>query len=775
MASDRPITDEQATSRAFERDDSSIHSAPTSSPSVSTGDDGEGDREVVHICKRCMTARPAGNGCPECGAPLVPIRSVRDSYLGEVVAGKYKLVEQIGSGGMGEVYLGINEPLDQRVAVKFLSQQYSANEQIIMRFLNEARSYCRVNHPNAVTLLDYGQHDDGALYIITEYVEGISLTDAISEHGPLEPSKALSVTSQCCEVLGAAHQEGVIHRDLKPDNIMLMPASRDRYVVKVLDFGIAKIVDDERAELTKTGSVFGTPEFMSPEQAEGKTADPRSDLYALGIILFYTSTGQLPFQADSQFSVLEQQINETPPNPSSVVDEGGVPEPIERVIERCLQKSREDRFEDAEHLCDALEAARERIGAAGSSRAAGGREGGSENDLGTIQLTDVVDAREEPSIRRRPSAADVVDGRAETPLAGELADLEAGDEEGFELGRNFETVDAIREKTPEPFQLPTPDRGVMPAVGAAVAVVLTAGIVGWQVWSDPGAQTGGKAAAGGGAAQIGADERRARRRLSEAHVWLDEATVSQARRTYREALEAAPDSGTSESFATLSETTRERLEKVEGRRDEFVAAVDGECARAEKIGGRLASVAPEVAGWVGERVEGCRTSDSGDQKRAPAAGGADKSAGRSAEESRAAEPAADDRAGEAESAAAGAPEQGSEASESGAEASGGDRPEKAGTESADSEVDEPSGEAEAPTPEPPSKQQESPPAAEQTSEEAEREPGDPDETDGDPEQNEGGSASAPSDDQHDAPRGPDGSGSSSESSEESGGLPPREL
>lgn len=608
MAPDMTITDDNDTERPFEREDSSAH-ASASSPPAATGD--EADDEVVHICKRCMTARPAASACPECGEPLVPIRSVQDSYLGEVVGGKYNLVEQIGSGGMGEVYLGVNEPLDQRVAVKFLSQKYSANEQIIMRFLNEARSYCRVNHPNAVTLLDYGQHDDGALYIITEYVEGISLTDAISEHGPLEPSKALSVTMQCCEVLSAAHDEGVIHRDLKPDNIMLMPASQDRYAVKVLDFGIAKIVDDERAALTKTGSVFGTPEFMSPEQAEGKTADPRSDLYALGILLFYTSTGRLPFEADSQFAVLEQQIHEAPPKASSVVDDAEVPEPIEGIVECCLKKPREERFESADQLYEALSGASERIGAGERESAPTMAERAGRDDEGdrhTIELSDIVDERGEAKTQGYPAGIESVDGRADTPLASEIDDLDPAAE--VDVGRDFESVDLRTERSREPFQLPTPDRSRMPMIGVGVAVVLTAGIVGWQVWSGGSEPVGETGEAGVAADALSERQHDARARLSEAHAWLDEATVSQAKRSYREATEMLPEKDRDRGFGRLAKITETRIREVEATRDEFVEAVDGNCAEADEIGRELSSLAPEVADWASDRVQSCRAEES---------------------------------------------------------------------------------------------------------------------------------------------------------------------
>lgn len=318
----------------------------------------EEPEKIVKICKTCMVSQAGvGEFCTNCGSELVPIRAIRESYMGEVVGGKYKVVDRLGAGGMGEVYLGLNEPLGQRVAIKFLSKKFSADENVIMRFLNEARSYCKVTHPNAVTLLEYGQHDDGALYLITEFIEGKSLSDTLREIGPLDLELLVSVSTQICEVLSAAHAQGVIHRDLKPDNIMLMPTSRGGYAVKVLDFGIAKIIDDEHAHasMTETGSVFGTPEFMSPEQACGDPIDARSDLYAAGIILFYLATGKLPFKGKNKLVVLHKQLHESPPRPTQIREDLGISEHLEDIILRCLRKDPAQRYQSADELLSALE------------------------------------------------------------------------------------------------------------------------------------------------------------------------------------------------------------------------------------------------------------------------------------------------------------------------------------------------------------------------------------------------------------------------------------
>lgn len=314
----------------------------------------EADR-IVKICKGCMVPQRGGGGyCVKCGEELIPIRAVRDSSIGDVVGGKYQIVEAIGSGGMGDVYLGINETLGQRVAIKFLNHKFTSDEQIVLRFLNEARSYCKVNHPNAVTLLEYGQHDDGSLYLITEFIDGESLTEVVRKNGPLPIETIIAVGTQIAEVLTAAHGQGVIHRDLKPDNLMMIPGSRGRYAVKVLDFGIAKIVDDEfGGGMTETGSVFGTPEFMSPEQSRGESADPRSDLYALGILFYFMATGQLPFSGKNKFAILHSHIHDEPPRPSSV--QSDIHPELEELILHCLKKERDERPQTADEIVVALE------------------------------------------------------------------------------------------------------------------------------------------------------------------------------------------------------------------------------------------------------------------------------------------------------------------------------------------------------------------------------------------------------------------------------------
>lgn len=607
------ITDDSSTSPAYGPAPNSDSGSGAESESTSVSQpSGEGSsqagveesaEQVVHICKRCMTSRSDPGGvCPECGDTLLPIRSTSDSYLGQTVGEKFKLVEQIGSGGMGEVYLGVNEPLDQRVAVKFLNEQYTANEQVIMRFLNEARSYCRVTHPNAVTLLDYGQHTDGSLYIITEYVDGLSLTGAIDEEGALAPEQAISIVMQCCEVLASAHDQGIIHRDLKPDNLMLMPAGNGRYTVKVLDFGIAKIIDDDGPALTETGSVFGTPEFMSPEQAEGKTADARSDLYALGIILFYASTARLPFDGESQYSVLEKQIHEAPPKASSVRDDLGVPAPVERVIERCLQKDREKRYQTAQDLFEALQEALEAI--SGSGPTTGFRAEGEWSDTGAdpVNLTEIIEDSAEVQTRGYPAGEPEIDSRADT-ATGPRGGPVHGDR--FEVGDRLRSIDLSREE-PREHGVTLPDsRSSDPwrRAGLILTALFVATIGGWQIWSSIGASGAGAAGATDGAADA---TQKARRDLAAANAALDEGKVEAAEKRVERAASTLSPEKRSDPESELFAITKTRLRDVRNASRAFRKRIEaGECERANEVGEDLIGVAPDVAGRVAAMLNEC--------------------------------------------------------------------------------------------------------------------------------------------------------------------------
>ena len=320
---------------------------PTDSP-VSVTTCPACDAEVIH----------GSNFCGVCGSDLTPIwKAMEDAYVDTIVAGRYRVRHKIGSGGMGEVYLAEHERLGQKVAIKFLSQRLIRDEKVVRRFFNEARSTCRVAHHGAVSLNDFGQTDEGVLYIIMEYIDGTPLNKVVEQRGRLDMPTALHIALQLCDTLHSAHEQGVIHRDLKPDNIMLVEGRGGRFSTKILDFGIAKLIDDgETSRLTEAGMVFGTPEFMSPEQCLGREVDGRSDQYAVAIVLYYMlSGGYLPIQGGNRMELLNRQVSEPAVRLSVRAPEARVPDALERVILKALEKRPDARYPSVHHFAEALE------------------------------------------------------------------------------------------------------------------------------------------------------------------------------------------------------------------------------------------------------------------------------------------------------------------------------------------------------------------------------------------------------------------------------------
>lgn len=217
-----------------------------------------------------------------------------DDYIGKTIGTKYRVEQLIGEGGMGRVYKATQLALDKPVVLKVLRQALLSDERTVARFQREAKAASRLNHPNSISVLDYGRAEDGALYIAMEYVQGKDLHHILSREWPLPEARVIRIMAQVLSALADAHSASVIHRDLKPENIMVEQRRGETDFVKVLDFGIAKIVDstgDEGPALTRAGFVCGTPEYMSPEQARGAQLDHRSDLYAVGVILYQLTSG----------------------------------------------------------------------------------------------------------------------------------------------------------------------------------------------------------------------------------------------------------------------------------------------------------------------------------------------------------------------------------------------------------------------------------------------------------------------------------------------------
>jgi eukaryotic-like serine/threonine-protein kinase len=286
---------------------------------------------------------------------------VQDSYLGKSIAGQFTVVSRIGSGGMGAVYKAEQPDMHRYVAVKILHSKYATRADIVSRFRREARAMSHLTHPNTARVFVCGELEDGACYFVMEYLEGRNLAQLVRTEGPMQPERAVNIIAQVCGALEEAHRAGIVHRDLKPENIFLTNHGGLVDFPKVLDFGLAKVTEREMRPgsliLTQEGMVFGTPEFMSPEQARGETLDPRSDIYSLAVILYELLTGQLPFAAKQAFEFVRLHATAPPIPPSKRVPGISVPQLLEDAIMRALSKDPRDRFGSAAELGAALTAA----------------------------------------------------------------------------------------------------------------------------------------------------------------------------------------------------------------------------------------------------------------------------------------------------------------------------------------------------------------------------------------------------------------------------------
>ena len=265
--------------------------------------------------------------------------------MGELIDGRYEVLEALGSGGMADVYLAHDEVLDRDVALKVLNRRFSGDEAFVERFRREARSAATLSHPNVVPIYDRGEAEDGACYISMEYLPGGTLKDRISRDAPMDSRTALDVAAQIAEALAAAHEGGVIHRDVKPQNVLVTRMGD----VKVGDFGIARA---ESAGTMTGNAVLGTAAYMSPEQAAGRPVDPRSDLYSLGVVLYEMLTGEPPFAAGDSISAAMQHANEAPPPPQSRNPK--VPAATNDLVLRLLSKDPDDRPPNASVLAEDL-------------------------------------------------------------------------------------------------------------------------------------------------------------------------------------------------------------------------------------------------------------------------------------------------------------------------------------------------------------------------------------------------------------------------------------
>jgi eukaryotic-like serine/threonine-protein kinase len=266
---------------------------------------------------------------------------------GDVIAGRYELVELIGRGGMSSVWKAHDRLLDRTIAIKLLHEQFTQDEEYVERFRREARSVAQLSHPNIVTVIDRGE-DEGRQYIVFEYVEGENLKQLIERSGPLPVRDALLLTLQMARALGFAHERGLIHRDVKPQNVLLNEDGQP----KMTDFGIARSVDVEG--VTVTGTVLGTSEYIAPEQARGQRVDALTDVYSLGVLLYELLAGRVPFQGENFVAIALRHVNE--PAPSVLELRPDCPPRVGLAVERAMAKRPEQRFGSMNELCAELEA-----------------------------------------------------------------------------------------------------------------------------------------------------------------------------------------------------------------------------------------------------------------------------------------------------------------------------------------------------------------------------------------------------------------------------------
>ncbi len=340
-----------------------------------------------------LVAPAAGSATPDPPAPRKEhIRGEASSKKDE----RYRRIRPMGNGGMAEVYLAHDEILDRDVALKVLRKQYADDEQFVKRFEREAKSAGSLSHPNIVAVHDLGETEDGAYYIVMECMRGGTLKDRILKEGVLSPSEAIEVTMQIAQALKVAHRRGLIHRDIKPQNVLLSESGE----TKVADFGIARAASS--TTITRAGGMLGTPHYVSPEMAQGEPASPQSDLYSLGVVLYEMLTGELPYDAETPVGVVMKHVSAPLRTPKEVVPD--LPDGINAVCVRLLAKDPEERYQDSGALIEDLERVRR-----GELPATAAKQGGVNQD--NTVLEDEVGTILEPSDGSEPEGRSQQEGR----------------------------------------------------------------------------------------------------------------------------------------------------------------------------------------------------------------------------------------------------------------------------------------------------------------------------------------------------------------------------
>ncbi len=317
---------------------------------------GDLDKKVCLECHRQFTGLVAS--CPHDNTALVPV--AQDPLVGTKLDGKYEILSVLGTGGMGVVYKGKQELMDRIVAIKMLLAHHLNDTHSVKRFLHEGKATCKLKHPHIITVYDYGVSPQGQPYIVMGFLEGVPLSDQIRKEGQIGVDRSMSIFKQSALALEHAHSQGVIHRDLKPSNIVLIDFDGNKDYVKVVDFGVAKLIEDAGTELqrlTQMGEVCGSPVYMSPEQCQGMPLDPRSDIYSMGIVMYETLTNKLPLLGKTLVETMHKHIMEPPTPFSESRPDLYIPERVEQVIFKALAKNPDDRQQSMKQLATEIDMA----------------------------------------------------------------------------------------------------------------------------------------------------------------------------------------------------------------------------------------------------------------------------------------------------------------------------------------------------------------------------------------------------------------------------------
>jgi serine/threonine-protein kinase len=351
----------------------------------------------VKVCTTCGKEYPDDQSF--CALDGSSLRSTASTDLVGGVVAAYRILSKLGEGGMGTVYLGEHVKMGRKSAIKVMAKSMAEDADAIARFNREAANAARINHPSVCAIYDFGETDEGVIYLAMEFIEGEALTDIILREGSLAPKRAANILKQAADALEAAAELGIVHRDLKPDNIMVARARDGGDVVKVVDFGIAKAMGgDVTQDVTRTGLVVGTPEYMSPEQLSGDAVDGRSDIYSLGLVFFRMLTGLLPFRADSAQEVMIKRLTDEPLTLGGARPGREYPAPLQQTMDRALARMPADRYASAgEFGRDALNAVADMPDAPAGP-------------VDTVAATKLVDTQQRPGEAVGPEGTAVIPG-----------------------------------------------------------------------------------------------------------------------------------------------------------------------------------------------------------------------------------------------------------------------------------------------------------------------------------------------------------------------------